>query len=226
MALGRRELLIGAAGAALLGGAFGLAACNQGGGSNATSPDDMILGQANAPVTLIEYASATCPHCAEFHHLAWEGLKTNYIDTGKVRYIFREYPTPPEAVAVAGFQLARCGGASPEQYMNRVGEIFRQQPDIFTALRAGSLEGVRAKFFEIGSSAGLSEEQVNACITDESGAARVRRVVDGAAPFNVTGTPTLILNGRKLEGAEGAQAVTSYEGLAALIDAALAQHGT
>lgn len=220
MALGRRELLIGVGGAALLGSTVGLAACQPSSGGSATTPDDMILGQANAPATLIEYASATCPHCAEFHHLVWDQLKANYIDTGKLRYIFREYPTPPEAVAVAGFQLARCGGASPEQYMVRVGEIFRQQPDIFGALRAGSLEGVRAKFFEIGSGAGLSEEQVNACITDEAGAERVRRVVDGARPFNVTGTPTLILNGRKLE---DPRAVT-YEGLSAIIDQELSQH--
>ncbi|WP_395644558.1 DsbA family protein [Terricaulis sp.] len=217
MALGRRELLLGAAGVALVGGSVTLAACNPAGGGTGTSPDDMILGEANAPATLIEYASATCPHCAEFHHEVWDQLKANYIDTGKLRYIFREYPTPPEAVAVAGFQLARCGGASPEQYMNRVGEIFRQQRDIFAS---GTMEGIRGKFVEIGGAAGLSEEQVMQCITDQSGADRVRRVVEASRPFNVTGTPTLILNGTKIE---DPRAVT-YEGLSQIIDAALAQH--
>lgn len=216
MALGRRELMLGAAGIALVGGAFTLAACNKADG-NATSPDDMVLGEANAPATLIEYASTTCPHCAEFHHAVWDQLKTNYIDTGKLRYIFREYPTPPEAIAVAGFQLARCGGASPEQYINRVGELFRQQRDIFAT---GSMEGVRGKFIEIGSAAGLSEEQIMACITDEAGAERVRRVVEASRPFNVTGTPTLVLNGTKLE---DPRAVT-YEGLSQMIDAAIAQN--
>lgn len=211
-AIGRRNLLLGVAGAAML------AACNNAGGSGAASPDDMVIGQANAPATLIEYASSTCPHCAHFHETVFAQLKQNYIDTGKIKYVFREYPTPPEAIAVAGFQLARCGGASSDQYMNRVGELFRQQRDIFAS---GTMEGVRAKFVEIGGAAGLSEEQVMSCITDQSGADRIRRTVENAnRQFNITGTPTLILNGRKLE---DPSAVT-YEGLSHIIDQELAAH--
>ncbi|HET9230627.1 MAG TPA: thioredoxin domain-containing protein, partial [Vitreimonas sp.] len=109
-AMRRRGLILGAS-ALALGGVLG--ACNGGGSSGAVTADDMVLGDANAPVTLVEYASTTCPHCAAFHEAAWEQLKTTYIDTGRVRFVFREFPTPPPAIAVAGFQLARCGGATP-----------------------------------------------------------------------------------------------------------------
>jgi protein-disulfide isomerase len=211
-AIGRRTLLL-SVGALALGTVAG---CNSGSGGNAVTEDDVVLGQPNAPVTLIEYASSTCPHCADFHEHVFEELKTNYIDTGKVRYVFREYPTAPPQVAVAGFQLARCGGASPEQYFIRLGELFRQQQAIFAT---GTMEGVRQKFIEIGGAAGLSQDQVMQCITDEGGAERIRRIVEaGNRDFQITGTPTFVLNGRKVED----PSVVTYEGLSRLIEAELA----
>lgn len=210
-AIGRRTLVLGVSALALVG-----AGCNGGGGSGAESPDDMVIGAADAPVTLIEYASATCSHCAHFHETVWEQLKTTYIDTGKVRVIFREYPTAPAPVAVAGFQLARCGGATPEQYFVRVGEIFRTQPALFQSLQ---VDGGRAHLLGIGAAAGLSEEQVMACISDETGAERIRRIVDtGNREYNITGTPTFILNGTKVED----PSVVTWEGMSRLIEAQLA----
>jgi protein-disulfide isomerase len=211
VAIGRRELVLGASALGLVA----LAGCNNSSGGTAVSADDMVLGAENAPVTLIEYASSTCPHCADFHAENWEQLKSTYIDTGKVRYVFREYPTAPAAVAVAGFQIARCGGASPEQYFVRLGELFRQQQAIFAT---GSMEGVRGKLIEIGGAAGLSEQQVMDCINDEAGAERIRRVTEGAQAFNVTGTPTFVLNGTKVED----PSVVTWEGLSRLIEAELA----
>ena len=212
-ATGRRQLLLGASALALAGT---LGACGGANGTAAVSPDDMVLGAPDAPVTLIEYASSTCSHCAEFHETVWEQFKENYIDTGKVRFVFREFPTAPAPVAVAGFQLARCGGANTEQYFVRLGELFRQQRAIFAS---GSMDGVRRKFVEIGAAAGLSETQVMECISDEAGAERIRRTVDeGSRQFNITGTPTFILNGSKVED----PSVVTYEGLSRLVDAALA----
>lgn len=208
VAIGRRELLIGAS-------ALVLTACNQGGGAGAASASDLALGSADAPVTLIEYASVTCGHCATFHEENWEQLKTQYIDTGRVRYILREFPTPPAAIAVAGFQLARCGGASPEQYYTRVGELFRQQGAIFAS---GSMEGVRAKFIEIGGAAGLTEQQVLDCISDEAGAERIRETVEASRPLNITGTPTFVINGERVDD----PSITTWEGLSRNLDAALA----
>lgn len=210
--LGRRGLLLGASALALAGT---LAACNGSGGGTAVSADDIVLGAEDAPVTLIEYASATCGHCAAFHETVWDQLKATYIDTGKVRFIFREFPTPPAAVAVAGFQLARCGGASNEQYFARLGEIFRQQQAIFAT---GSMEGIRGKFIEIGGAAGLSPEQINECIADPEGGERATRIIEESRAFNVTGTPTLILNGRKVEEPDA----QTWEGLSRILEAALA----
>lgn len=196
-----------------------LAGCGGSSGGDSVSPDDMVLGNANAPVTMIEYASATCPHCAEFHAENFEQLKSQYIDTGRVRLIFREYPTPPPAVAVAGFQLARCGGATPEQYFARLGEIFRQQRAMFAT---GTMEGVRQKLLEIGASAGLSQDQVIACINDEAGADRVNRVVQaGERQYHITGTPTIIINGQKQED----PSIVTWEGLSHALDAAGAGGG-
>lgn len=210
--MGRRGLLLGASALALAGT---LAACGGGGAGTAVNADDIVLGAENASVTMIEYASSTCGHCAAFHEAVWEQLKSTYIDTGKVRFIFREFPTAPAPVAVAGFQLARCGGASNEQYFARLGELFRQQQAIFAA---GTMEGIRQKFIEIGSAAGLSPEQVNQCISDEEGGERARRIVEGASAFNVTGTPTIIINGQKVED----PSVQTWEGLSRLLEAALA----
>ena len=211
-AIGRRNLLLGASALAL----GGLAGCGGANGQASASPDDMGIGDANAPVTLIEYASVTCSHCRDFHEAVWPDLKANYIDTGKIRFIFREYPTAPPAVAVAGFQVARCGGATPEQYLTRVGVLFDQQQAIFAS---GTMEGVRQKFVEIGAGAGLSEAQVMECISDPTGAERIRRTVETAErEFAISGTPTFILNGEKLTD----PSVTTYEGLSRALDAAIA----
>jgi protein-disulfide isomerase len=208
LVIGRRQAL-----GLLAGGA--LAGCDGNASGGAVSPDDMVLGAENAPVTVIEYASSTCAHCATLHERVWDQLKANYIDTGRVRFVFREYPTNPAPVAVAGFQLARCGSATPEQYFVRVGELFRQQRAIFAS---GNIEGVRRKFIEIGAAAGLSEEQVLTCISDQAGAERVRRIVEaGEREFQISGTPTIIINGQKVPTPQ------SYEQFAALLDAALAE---
>jgi len=203
VAIGRRELILAA-------GALALAGCNGGGGAS-VSADDMVLGNANAPVTLVEYASATCGHCAEFHETAWEQLKTNYIDTGRVRFIMREFPTQPAPVALAGFQVARCGGATPEQYFARLGEIFRTQQALFQSLGA---DGGRQYFINLGGAAGLTEEQVLQCIADNAGPGRIQRNLEAAQRDNVTGTPTFIINGTKFD-----QAPT-YENLSRALEAA------
>jgi protein-disulfide isomerase len=201
--IGRRELILAA-------GALALGACSASGGAGATE-GEMVLGNANAAVTLIEYASVTCPHCAEFHEAGWEQLKTNYIDTGRIRFVFREFPTAPAPVAVAGFQVARCGGASPEQYFTRIGEIFRSQRGLFESIRA---DAGRQEFVVLGVAGGVTEQQVLACVGDEAGADRVRRMVEAGERDGVTGTPTFIINGTKFE-----QAPT-YENLSRALDAA------
>src|SRR5688572_8278560 len=111
----RRLALTLAAAAALL------AACGQGGGDAQVASDDMVMGKADAPVTVIEYASVTCSHCANFNATVFPAFKAKYVDTGQVKYVLREFLTPPVPIAAAGFLIARCAG--PDKYFGVVDAI-------------------------------------------------------------------------------------------------------
>lgn len=177
---------------------------------------DMTIGDPAAAVQLAEYASLTCPHCALFHAQVFPRIKAEYIDTRRIGFTLREFPTPPAPVSFAMFQLARCGGASAETYYDRVGVLFQEQRAI---LSSGTGEGVRAALISIGARWGLSEEQVMAAITDQAGAARVTATVeDGQRRFDIHGTPAMVLNDRYLEG----PASVTYDGLSAALNTALA----
>jgi protein-disulfide isomerase len=207
--VGRRALILGASALALVAGLSPAAA------QTIVTPDDMVLGSQSARVTLIEYASAACPHCAHFHETVFPQLKANYIDTGKVFFVFRETLTAPAPVAFAGFQFARCNGAAPDQYFPRLAEVFANQQAMFST---GTVQGLVDTLDRLGAHYGLSPDQIMQCLQDPDGQARIQRFDAGATQFNVTGTPTLILNGRKLED----PGVTTYEGLSRVLDEALA----
>ncbi len=208
-----RRVLLSAAAAFALG-----SGCRQDAGAAAKGEDagDMALGDPRAPVQLIEYASVTCSHCATFHETVFPRLKSAYIDTGKVRFIFREFPTPPAEVAVAGFQIARCGGAGPDKYFSVIDALFKQQATIFAARAQGN---VKEPLLNIARSAGLSDDQFSACVRDEAGARRIRAVTEKAVEtFKIDGTPALVLNGERLVAPD----LYTYEGLSKRIDQALA----
>jgi len=162
------------------------------GAAHATGPDEISLGAADAPVRLIEYASLTCPHCAQFHATNWNVLRSEYIDRGRVHFTIRELATPPAGVAVGMFQLARCGDATPDEYFRRVSILFAQQQAI---LGAGSGIGIRDALVRLGGEWGLAEAQVMASLTDASGVERIRRSMARAQTDGVTGTPAFLLNG-------------------------------
>lgn len=198
LVFGRRNLLLG--GGALA--ALSVAGCNgSGSGSSGLTPDDMAIGNPDSGVTLIEYGSSMCSHCKEFEEAIFDQLKTNYIDTGKIHFVFREVlaPVDPQRViptiALAEYQVARCNDATPEQYFSRLGVLFDQQMAMF---QAGSRQGIEAKLVEIGQAAGLSREQVLACVADPAGAERMTRLGQVATRDNVTGTPTFFLNGENI----------------------------
>lgn len=218
LVIGRRNLLLGGGTLA----ALSVAGCNGGSASGSgLTPDDMAIGNPDSGVTLIEYGSTMCSHCREFEETVFGQLKTNYIDTGKIHFIFREVlaPVDPQRViptiALAEYQLARCNNATPEQYFSRLGVLFEQQPAMF---QAGSRQGIEAKLVEIGAAAGLSREQVLACVADPEGAERMNRLGEVATRDNVTGTPTFFLNGERLDDS----AIMTYEGMSAVLDAAIA----
>lgn len=190
MSFSRRTILVASSGVALMG-ALGLAGCQQ--GAYTPTDGDMALGPADAKVTLLEYFSTTCGHCAQFHATIYPQIKTNYVDTGKIRYVFRELLTAPASASLAGFQMARCGGATPDQYMARVGAIFDRQAEVFGG---GSPAAIRDQLVAIGRASGLSEDEVRACLSDESGKARAEAFEQQAARDNIDSTPGFLINGR------------------------------
>ena len=186
VSIGRRTLLLGASALAFAG----LAGCNSGGASAAVSPDDIVLGQANAPVTLIEYASATCPHCAEFHETVWDQLKTNYIDTGKVRFIFREFPL--DDLAAAASMLARCAGG--EKSLALIDVLFASQDK--WAVR----EPIPA-LLQISKQAGFTQKTFDECLKDQTLYNNILAMRErGSKEYKVESTPTLFVNGKMQKG--------------------------
>jgi len=156
-------------------------------------PDDMTLGSPKAPVTVIEYASASCPHCARFNNEIFPAFKAKYIDTGKVRYVFREFLTEPVEVAAAGFMLARCAGN--DKYFKVLDAIFRDQQKMY---ESGDVRGVLLK---IGQDNGLTEAQYMACLTNETTKNALFKKVDGyVAHDHIESTPTFLIGDQKLEG--------------------------
>jgi len=166
---------------------------------------DMVLGNDKASVTVIEYASMTCPHCANFQQSTFPELKKRYIDTGKIRYIFREFPL--DNLAAAASMLARCAGKDDkEKYFALVDTLFHQQ-------RQWAVEKPIPPLLAIAKQAGFTEQTFNACLANQQildGIESVRkRAVD---TFKVQSTPTFFINGTAYPGA------MSIDEMAKLID--------
>jgi protein-disulfide isomerase len=152
--------------------------------------DDIAMGSETAPVTIIEYASMTCPHCAAFEAMVFPKLKEKYIDTGKVRFILREFPL--DGLAAAAFMLARCAG--PDKYYPMVETLFAQQAK--WAVR-NPIEPLMA----IAKQAGFTQQTFEACINDKDQLTKMQQVRDRAAQsFKVKATPTFFINGELHEG--------------------------
>ncbi|MCX2723783.1 thioredoxin domain-containing protein [Roseibium salinum] len=154
--------------------------------------DEKVLGEEDAPVTIVEYASMTCSHCANFHKRTYPELKKNYIDTGKVRFIFREFPLDP--VAAGGFMLARC--APQDKYFEVVDTMFENQ-------RAWAFtDNPYQSMLDFSKQIGFTQESFEQCLTNQELLDAVNAVKDrGANEFGVTSTPTFFINGEKHSGA-------------------------
>jgi len=154
-------------------------------------PDDMSLGNPKAKVEVLEYASMACPHCGHFNETIFPALKSKYIDTGKVHYTLKEMITEPATVAVAGFLIARCAG--PDKYFTVVDQVFRSQP----RWTSGNIKPILQ---EIAAANGVDEARFNACLQDQDAADAVgRRAQRASEQDGVNSTPTLIVNGKKVE---------------------------
>jgi protein-disulfide isomerase len=155
--------------------------------------DDKSIGNPAAPVTVIEYGSVACPHCAAWDREVFPAFKAKYIDTGKVHFVFREMLTGNPQLAAAGFVTARC--APPGKYFDVVHAIMKQQDDIYRGRE------LRAPLVAIGKSVGLSEAALDACLNNQKNYDAVNARSDlNAALDHVDGTPAFIVNGVKLDG--------------------------
>jgi protein-disulfide isomerase len=154
---------------------------------------DMALGPANAPVTITEYASMTCPHCAAFNENVFPKIKSEYIDSGKVRYVFREFPL--DIKAAAGSMLARCIAKDDAgKYFAVVDMLFRQQNDWVTKNTTETL-------IRIGKQAGLSQQGVEDCLKDQALLDKIAADQKYASDvLKVDSTPTFFINGEKIKG--------------------------
>lgn len=175
---------------------------------------DAVLGDPDAPVTIIEYASTTCTHCEAFHRLILPGLKTAYIDTGKAKLIYRVLPTNPGAVSAAGAAIARCAGE--KEFFPVLDDLFASQEEILNAARSETR--VRKELVRVGIRHGLTEDEIRTCIDDPSIDAYLRKVI-AEAPAFVQSTPTLIVDDQHVE-------EVSPDSMKAAIDAALAKAET
>jgi len=190
------------------------------GGSTGTAgtyevlPTDRVLGNRNSKVVLIEYAAPACPACAAFNAQVFPQLKANYIDTGKILYIFRVYPLfPADGMAE---KIARC--LPEDKYFSFIDLVFRNQPKWDPEYRL-TPEQTREGLILMGRIAGMSAEQVNQCWANKAEDERINKVSsEGEARYNIAGTPSFILNG-----VNQGSGVIPYDRLAKLLDTELAK---
>jgi protein-disulfide isomerase len=169
--------------------------------------DDKVLGEADAPVTIVEYFSLGCPHCKNFHETILPKLKTDYIDTGKVRMVFRDFPL--DGVSYGAALLTRC--VNDLAYFAMVDTLFQQQ-DVW------HVQNGVGQVANIAKSAGMDEAAFNACINDPARKDKIKAMQDEAVnTLKINSTPTFFINDRVLTG------VSEYEAFKATIDGALAR---
>jgi protein-disulfide isomerase len=196
-------VLLGAASGAAMA-LFGVPALAQKKGSAPTEVDikelmqagplpDLAIGKEDAPVTIVEYASMTCGHCANFHNTVFPKLKEKYVDTGKVRFIMREFPL--DNLAAAASMLARCAGGDKTYPLI---EVLFQKQDQWAFVRGNPVP----ELFKFAKQAGFTQESFDKCLTDQTLLDQVTGVRTRAnEKFGVSSTPTFFINGKKLQDA-------------------------
>ncbi len=159
-----------------------------------TFPIDQVMGKADAPITIIEYASTTCGHCANLHKNTLPKIKSEWVDTGKAKLIYRDFPTGPAGLSIGASMIAHCSG--PDRYFGVLGLIMEQQDKWMQA--ANPLDALK-KLVRI---AGLTSEDVDACLKRQDLASAIQeRARAGAKAYDVESTPTLVINGKVVPGA-------------------------
>lgn len=161
---------------------------------------DVVEGADESPVTIIEYASLTCPHCASFHKTIYNEMKEEYIDGKKIRFIYRDFPL--DNFALAASVIARCGGES--KYIPMIDLFFEKQDQWRGA------ENVLDELKRLARLGGLGSAQIDACMSDQAlGQSIVDRARKGQDEFEVRSTPTVLINGEKFDGPMNLNGITA-----------------
>ena len=200
--MNRKQLLLAVVGIAVIGTVIAAYFVFFGGGSSESAAtgdrsnvtlvaSDRRLGSPKAPLLVVEYAAPTCPHCAHFDTDIFPQFKQNYIETGKVYYVFRVFPL--SSVDVAAEAMARCLPA--DNYFQFIDLLFRNQskwdPDGY------QIPDVHAALVQMGRIAGMSAEQVDRCINDQAAQQRITKVGEDANKrYGINGTPSFVINGQ------------------------------
>lgn len=208
--MNRRFLLTTATAALVAGAMYTPAFAQEAEATDGPVVNDLVLGSADATVEIIEYGSFTCPHCATFHSAFLKPLKEEYIDTGKVRFVYRELVR--NRFDIWASMLARCGDSVRYE---GISDLLFEQQSAWTA--GGDPATISANLRQMGKLVGFNDEQLDQCLSDGALAEAILNKSQAEADAdNVTGTPTAFLNGTRME-------LTTYEAFTAAIDAALAE---
>lgn len=210
---------------AVVATALALSACGPStGGKSGGAPSsalenatDFPMGSKDAKVVMIEYASITCPHCANFHTNVLPTIKEKYITPGKVRYVFREFPTMPVELATAGHLLARCAGGEKRDQV--IDALMRGQSELVTQAQGPS--GAKQALLNVAVSVGMNEAQFDACMANQDQLKILVEVQEGGVKEGVQGTPSIFINGEKFEGPGGRE--MTADDVSKALDAALAK---
>lgn len=160
------------------------------------SPDDHVIGADDAPVTVIAYASVTCPHCGAWFTTEWPKFKAEQIDTGNVRFVMREYPTNPGNIARAGFAIINC--APDEDYFTHLVGQMQSQNIVFPALKENRAKPVYLEFARL---AGMpTEADMNRCLGDKSIQDRIDRALIRASAGRIASVPAFIVDEKLMSG--------------------------
>lgn len=182
-------------------------------GSGELALTDIALGADDAPITMVEYASWTCPACLQFHSDVVPMLKADYVEAGHVKFVFREFPTAPTNISVAGFAVARCAGE--DRYYDVIDDLFAAQTNVLNLARSGG--DIESALRTLATSYGIEGDGFTACLSNQDVTYAIGESVMKGDSQGVNSTPTVFINGEKLQGYDW----RSADGMKALLDSKL-----
>lgn len=173
------------------------------------APTDQVVGSADADHTMIMYASNVCPHCGSWFAEDWPVIKSDLIETGKLRFVFRPLPSQPLQLSLTGFLMAEC--AADGTYMAVIEDQFERQTTILKAVNANDSPTIKNQYDEVAKVAGLNDpESIAACLSEETHLLTLQASADRAGAAGIKNIPSFIFNGAVMNGASDANAIKGW----------------